>query len=742
MKTTTKGQTMEPQSTRLLTPARIVALALIAAAIAGLAYLRFASGSHRVSVPEGAHARQLTLHDCTYGTEDGGYAAECGTLVVPENRADPHSRLIAVPVTRIRARSSHPAEPIFRLEGGPGKTNMDFARASRYAGHHDVVLVGYRGVDGSVRLDCPEVESALKHSADLLGEKSFRAYANGFRSCAARFARDGVDLRGYGIVQQVDDLEAARKALGYGRIDLLSESAGTRTALIYGWRYPRSIRRSIMIGVNPPGHFLWDGRTTDEQIRRYARFCAQDETCRGQTGDLVASMRRTGADIPKRFWFLPIKQSNVRLASFFGLMETTPDDVPANGPETVRSWLSAADGDASGFWFQSVLADMAFPKSFVWGQYAAFGRADADAARTYFSGGGHRPESNLGDAATAFIWGGGRLVDAWPAQPDEDEYNGVRRSNVETLLVGGELDFATPPRNATRELLPYLPNGHQVVLRGFGHTDSFWTQQPEAGTHLINTFFDSGKVDDSRYVPQRVDFTPDVTQTALAKGIAGAMVGLAALTVLSLAWMAVRVFRRRPWGRKAAATLRSVYAFVLGLGGWLGGVLLALTTMPTFSLDDPVLATLSIGVPVALCAYLAWLHRDRAAKDKALGLAAAAAAALAGAWLGYHAAADMLALLTAIAGAVAGANLALILLDVARVRASRNASATGTAIEMRTPSLEPAVPVAPAPYTAVNENTNRWTTSTISWTLDATASSTSVSVRSRTAEMRARRPLG
>jgi hypothetical protein len=80
---------------------------------------------------------------------------------VPENSADPGSRLIALPVTRIRARSDQRAEPIFYLEGGPGITNMDFTQASRYAQDRDVVLVGYRGVDGSVRLDCPEVTSAL-----------------------------------------------------------------------------------------------------------------------------------------------------------------------------------------------------------------------------------------------------------------------------------------------------------------------------------------------------------------------------------------------------------------------------------------------------------------------------------------------------------------------------------------------------------------------------------------------------
>ena len=35
------------------------------------------------------------MHPCTYSTEKGGYRADCGTLVVPENRADPARASIA-----------------------------------------------------------------------------------------------------------------------------------------------------------------------------------------------------------------------------------------------------------------------------------------------------------------------------------------------------------------------------------------------------------------------------------------------------------------------------------------------------------------------------------------------------------------------------------------------------------------------------------------------------------------------
>src|SRR6266487_6837462 len=186
----TKGHAMEAPRPNPFGLARIIALALISLTALGLAYLHFSAGNDSVSVPSGAHAGQLKLHSCHYATEGGSYRADCGTLVVPESRYRAHSRLIALPVTRIRARSAQRGVPIFRLVGGPGLTNMEFSKASRFADDHDVVLVGYRGVDGSVRLDCPEVESALKHSTDFLGRKSFRAYADAFRSCAHRLTDD------------------------------------------------------------------------------------------------------------------------------------------------------------------------------------------------------------------------------------------------------------------------------------------------------------------------------------------------------------------------------------------------------------------------------------------------------------------------------------------------------------------------------------------------------------------------
>jgi uncharacterized membrane protein YdfJ with MMPL/SSD domain/pimeloyl-ACP methyl ester carboxylesterase len=643
--------------------ARVTGLVLIATLAIGLAYIKAASGGDRVSVPAGAKAGQLTLHPCHYGTEQGSYAADCGTLVVAENRAKPGSRLIALPVTRIKARSAHPGAAVFRLQGGPGVTNMHFEEASRIADNHDVVLVGYRGVDGSARLDCPEVENALKRATDFLSAKSMRAYTDGFRSCAARLEAEGFDLDGYGVTPRVDDLEAARKALGYSRIDLLSESAGTRTAMVYAWRYPRSIHRSVMIGVNPPGHFVWDAKTTDEQIQRYARLCARDPSCRKRTDDLAATLRETFGDVPGRFWGLPISKGNVKTASFWGLMESTSEAAPLSAPMTIDTWLSAADGDPSGLWFESLLADLAFPKSFVWGEMASFARGDASAIERYYAS----PHGGIiGSPGTDFVFARGGLFSAWPAGGSSDDYSRVRDSKVPTLLVGGELDFATPPQSATRALLPHLPNGQQVVLRGFGHTTTFWEEQPEANERLLTTFLDQGKVDASLYVPGKVDFTPEVTQTALGKGLAATMLVLPAIVALSLLLLWRRSHKRGRIGRPASFLLRSVFTLVLGLGGWFAGVIVATFAFPALPLDDGRLAVVSIGVPVGLGIYLAWVDRTKAVRT--LGLVLTLVGALVGAFAGFHASTDLLAVVTTIVGAALGANLMLIVLDIVQGR--------------------------------------------------------------------------
>jgi hypothetical protein len=59
------------QRPRAFTWARIAGLLVTVVLLTGLTYLGASSSPGTASVPQGAHAGQLTMHPCTYPTENG-----------------------------------------------------------------------------------------------------------------------------------------------------------------------------------------------------------------------------------------------------------------------------------------------------------------------------------------------------------------------------------------------------------------------------------------------------------------------------------------------------------------------------------------------------------------------------------------------------------------------------------------------------------------------------------------------
>lgn len=500
----------------------------------------FGSSESPIIVPVDAQAGDLVgLEPCTYEAGDVAYAADCSTLVVPENRADPDSRLIALPVIRVRALNGNLTEPIIFLQGGPGVSNLHFQYLQGLVDDHDFVQVGYRGVEGSSVLDCPETVDALKSADDMLSETSLDSFSASMARCAERLQSEGVDITGYTLLERVNDMEAARAALGYENINLLSESVGTRTAIIYAQAYPEAIHRSVMIAVNPPGHFLWKAETIDEQFEYYAELCSQDADCSARTDDLAETMRDVARDMPARWLFMPINPGTVKLGSFFGMFNTTT--APLSAPWVIDAWLSAAEGDASGLAMLSFMADMAFPAAFVWGETAATGSPDIPNALDYLAQ-TNLEDSIIGSPGSTWMMLG---ISGWPLNLPPEEYRQVQPSDVETLLVGGTVDFSTPAQFARDEVLPSLSNGQQVILSEFGHSDDVWNLQPEATAHLVTTFYDTGEADDSQFTHQPMDFNvgsvafPEILKMALAAVV------VVPLVLIALVWFIVRRMKRR-----------------------------------------------------------------------------------------------------------------------------------------------------------------------------------------------------
>ena len=498
--------------------------------------------SPRPQSPEDAVAGDFTVVPCVHVANEVEYSAECGTLIVPENRYDESSSLISIPVKRIPASRDAPAEPIFHLTGGPGESNMGFPRVEWYHENHDIVLVGYRGVDGTVYLSCPEVTEAMGSALPLMSREGMAAQGEAYAACAERLTAEGVDLDGYTVLEVVDDVEAARQALGYTRINLESASYGTRLALIYSWRHPDQIYRSAMVAVNPPGRFWWDGAVLEEQILRYAVLCSEDPYCSSRTNNLAISIETALDNVPESWMFFPVDRDAVLFATFIGLYST--DGVAS----TFDIWLAAAEGDYSGMALVSAAMMLLLPADFAWGDSASKAYSvdyDFDPAADYIAEVTPGPYL-LGSPGSSMGWS---AADIWPANKIPDEYRTVQPSSVPTLMLSGTLDVSTPAQHARDQLLPFMDNAEQVVLSQFAHTGDLYYLQSDATQHLLSTFFTHGTVDASLYQPNTVSFKPDWGFPLIAKLLLGGVALVLTIIVILIRFIFSRVQRSLKRGR-------------------------------------------------------------------------------------------------------------------------------------------------------------------------------------------------
>jgi pimeloyl-ACP methyl ester carboxylesterase len=485
-----------------------------------------------VVVPSGAKAGDLALSPSIYKTKTKTYQAEYGTLVVPENRANPAARLIALPVKRIRSATAKPAEPIFYLTGGPGSSNLSFKPSDALLAEHDVIMVGYRGADGSVVLQCPEMNRAsIGIGEDIFSSASLDAMGKALRAGADRLKSEGVDLDGYTIPEVVADLEAARLALGYPRIHLLSESYGTRVAQIYASLHPQSLRRSAMIGVNPPGHFVWEPHTIEEQLKYIAELGKRDATFSQRTPDLYASMKSVSQNMPRRWCGLPIDPGKVEAIAFMMLFHRN------TSPMVFDAYLAAEKGDANGLALMSLMYNLMIPKAFIWGDLLCKGAVDYEAGRDYLTS-LRKGETVIGSPASLLIWGS--AVKGWPLKNLPAEYSQVHPTDVETLLVNGSMDVSTPLKNGRDELLPSLKNGRLVVLSEMGHVGDFWGVNRAAAERLLTSFYATGVADDSLFAYVPMDFSVKMGFPTFAK----VLVLLTAFLIVPAVWVGGKLNQR------------------------------------------------------------------------------------------------------------------------------------------------------------------------------------------------------
>ena len=170
------------------------------------------------------------------------------------------------------------------MTGGPGQSNVSVLPPDWIRAQHDVVLIGYRGVDGSTRFECPDVRTAMIGiGGDLLSRETRSSIARARDVCARRLPGDTVDTRDYTADAVIADLEAARVALAYRQISLYVAPTSTRLVMLYAQRHPLRLYRSATADRIRHGYTLRTTVPVDHQTVSAARVCRPASDCQARS---------------------------------------------------------------------------------------------------------------------------------------------------------------------------------------------------------------------------------------------------------------------------------------------------------------------------------------------------------------------------------------------------------------------------------------------------------------------------
>lgn len=428
-------------------------------------------------------------------------------ILVKSDRKDPASMDIILPIHIIHTKSNNPKEPVFWFAGGPGISNMTYKPPKRLLENHDFVLVGYRGADGSVKLNSREIKKAVKGmNNSLLSDESIKNLQNATSEYIHNLKEKNIDLNNFTIIDVIDDFEEIRKKLGYEKINLLSASYGTRCALLYGYKYPQSINKSVMVGVNPPGHFVWWPKKTEQIISKYDALFDSTNTNNLTINESIALAFK---NMPKKWTVFTLDPEKIKATSFVLLYRKQSAVMVFDS-----YWKAAEKGDYSGLYLMQLAYDYLVPKMFTWGDLFNKGAsADFDKSLNYAEL--LEPDSfKIGAPLSTLIWCGGLF---WDNVLINDEYRNVQYSEIHTLMIGGNLDISTPPEYATDKLLSEMPNAKQVILKEMSHVDDIMGLQKDAFDRLISTYFLSGEIDTTLYKYDPLSFKMPVSFNGIAK---------------------------------------------------------------------------------------------------------------------------------------------------------------------------------------------------------------------------------
>lgn len=276
------------------------------------------------ALAQGAGARSAVAEEAIEFTAQSGdsVAAFHGTFEVPENRADPDSRMIEVSYIRFPAIGENPGPPIVYLSGGPGGSGSGTARGPRFPlfqsmrEHGDVIAFDQRGTGGSTALPrC--VSSQMIPETERVSDAEFAAaQLRAAEECGVFWRQQGVDLAGYTTRESVQDLAALREHLGAERISLWAISYGSHLALAALKDIPDQIERVVMASAEGLDQTVKLPARTDLYFARLQAAIDTQPAAQALYPDIAATMRRVNARLDAEPLLLQVPQEDGTTAPF------------------------------------------------------------------------------------------------------------------------------------------------------------------------------------------------------------------------------------------------------------------------------------------------------------------------------------------------------------------------------------------------------------------------------------------
>ena len=423
-----------------------------------------------------------------------------GYLEVLENRQDPNSRTIEIPIYIFRSRSENPKpDPIIYTVGGPGSTTMPSAQYMRYYKYlddRDLILFEQRGnYFARPHLDCPEWSKAIYISnlPNFDETRTDSLFIRAARDCRARLVDRDIDLNGYHTNEIAADIADLVEVLGIQEYNLLTMSYSTKIAQVLLRDYPQGIR-SVVMDSPLPLEVSYDEESVANILSALDKLFLD---CENQMRCNEAYPR-----LRDRFFQYLVEKSEVPLGVQIdnpssGSLET----FMLTGKDLITVFTSASTGNISTVPYEinkliegdlsslRVRLAQVFEKPAggagigmrlsVWcSEEHPFNDQSLIARETY----AHPELTGLSPAVFDE-----KICRIWKVSSQSSKENEPVKSDVPILLISGEYDSETPPKWA-RNMLPNLNHGFHLEIKGWKHTPTTnWGNQ--CAMEAANDFF-------------------------------------------------------------------------------------------------------------------------------------------------------------------------------------------------------------------------------------------------------------